>query len=56
MVLTVPFVAAGIARYLHLIYRHDLGEAPEYVLLSDRLLLTSVALWVIATSVVIGGG
>jgi len=55
MVLTVPLVVAGISRYLHLIHRHDLGEAPEHVLLSDRLLLATVALWVIATAIIIGG-
>ncbi len=55
MVITVPLVVAGVARYLHLIYRHDLGEAPEHVLLSDRVLLASVALWVIATAIIIGG-
>ena len=56
MALTVPFVVAGVGRYLHLVHRRDLGEAPEFVLLSDRLLLSDVALWVIATSVVLGGG
>jgi hypothetical protein len=56
MALTIPFVVAGIGRYLRLVHRHDLGEAPEYLLLSDKLLLSSVALWVIATSVVLGGG
>jgi 4-hydroxybenzoate polyprenyltransferase len=56
MVATVPFVAAGIARYLHLIHRHELGEAPEHVLLADRALLATVALWVMATSLVLGGG
>ena len=55
MVLTVPLVVAGVARYLHLIHRHDLGEAPEHVLLSDRLLLATVALWVAAAAIIIGG-
>jgi 4-hydroxybenzoate polyprenyltransferase len=56
MALTVPFVAAGIGRYLHLVHVRDLGEAPEHVLLSDRLLLSTVAIWVVATSLVLGGG
>jgi 4-hydroxybenzoate polyprenyltransferase len=55
MVLTVPLVVAGIGRYLRLVHRHDLGEAPEHVLLSDRLLLATVALWVVVTAIIIGG-
>ncbi len=55
MVMTVPLVVAGVGRYLHLVHRHDLGEAPEHVLLSDRLLLAIVALWIVATATIIGG-
>ena len=54
MVVTVPLVLVGVGRYLHLVHRHDLGEAPEHVLLSDRLLLATVAVWVIVTAIVIG--
>jgi 4-hydroxybenzoate polyprenyltransferase len=52
MVLTAPFVVFGLARYLVLVHRHELGEEPENVLLSDRPTLACVALWV-ATSAVI---
>ena len=55
MVLTVPLVVAGVGRYLHLVRRHDLGEAPEHVLLSDHLLLAIVGLWVLAAAVILGG-
>jgi 4-hydroxybenzoate polyprenyltransferase len=54
MVLTVPFVAAGLGRYLQLVHRHGLGEAPEHVLLSDRQLLGTVALWAVVTAAIIG--
>jgi len=54
MVVTVPLVAAGVGRYLYLVRRRDLGEAPEHVLLSDRVLLASVAAWVVAAAVIIG--
>jgi len=54
MVLTVPLAAAGVGRYLYLVYRHELGEAPEHVLLSDRILLSTVALWVVLTATIIG--
>jgi 4-hydroxybenzoate polyprenyltransferase len=52
MVLTAPFVVFGLARYLTLVHRHELGEEPENVLLSDRPTLVCVALWV-ATSAAI---
>ena len=52
MVLTAPFVIFGLARYLMLVHRHELGEEPENVLLSDRPTLACVALW-IATSALI---
>jgi len=53
LALTVPFVAAGLARYLVLVHRHDLGEEPEHVLLSDRLILGAVAGWIVVAAVVL---
>src|SRR5438105_10758150 len=35
MMLTIPFVVFGVCRYHLLVHRHDLGEEPEQVLLSD---------------------
>ena len=51
LVWTVPFVAGGLWRYYHLVYRKDLGGRPEHVLLTDLPLLAvlagygAVALW-----------
>ena len=45
MMLTIPFVVFGIFRYLLLVHRHELGEEPESVLLSDVPILVTVALW-----------
>ena len=42
---TIPFVLIGIARYLQLVYRHDKGEQPERVLLTDLPLLLTLALY-----------
>jgi 4-hydroxybenzoate polyprenyltransferase len=52
MMATIPFVLYGIFRYLLLVHRDDLGEEPEQVLLTDRPILVTVALWA-ATSAVI---
>lgn len=46
--LTFPFVLYGIYRYLYLVYRKDLGGAPERVLLSDVPLLVDIFLWLAA--------
>jgi 4-hydroxybenzoate polyprenyltransferase len=53
MALTIPFVVAGLARYLVLVHRHDQGEEPENVLLSDRAILLCVALWVLVSAAVL---
>jgi 4-hydroxybenzoate polyprenyltransferase len=52
MMATVPFVLYGVFRYLLLLHRHDLGEEPENVLLSDAPLLLTIAAWA-ATSATI---
>lgn len=43
--LTVPIVAYGIFRYLHVLYHHGQGGAPESLLLTDRALLAAVLTW-----------
>ncbi len=45
LVATVPFVAFGVSRYLHLLHRHAAGEEPENVLLGDPPILIAVAAW-----------
>jgi 4-hydroxybenzoate polyprenyltransferase len=53
MVLSVPFVVVGLGRYLFLVHRRDLGEEPEHVLLSDRVILGAVAAWAVVSAVVL---
>ena len=45
LVFTVPFVIFGLFRYLDLVYRHERGDRPEHILLSDWPLLLDVALY-----------
>jgi 4-hydroxybenzoate polyprenyltransferase len=45
LALTIPFVIYGIFRYLYLVHRKEQGGSPSDVLLADRPLLASVALW-----------
>ncbi len=45
--LTVPFVIFGVCRYLYLVYQKGWGGAPDEVLLKDRALQVSIALWFI---------
>ena len=47
LMITIPIVIYGVARYLYVIYEKKEGESPERVLLSDKPLLFSGVLWII---------
>lgn len=49
MMLTIPFVAYGLFRYLFLVFRRNEGGAPEVLLIKDPGLLFAVAGWVITS-------
>ena len=53
MMLTIPFVAYGVLRYLYLIHVKGLGEAPEEILIKDKPLMTNIVLWLITGSSVL---
>lgn len=44
---TIPLVMYGVFRYLYLVYRKDLGGAPEQVLLEDRGIQATILLWIV---------
>jgi 4-hydroxybenzoate polyprenyltransferase len=45
MMLTIPFVLYAVFRYLYLIHSHEGGGNPDELLLQDRPLLITIALW-----------
>lgn len=47
MMITIPVVIYGVARYLYVIYEKKDAESPERVLLSDKPILATVVVWVI---------
>ena len=53
MMVTIPFVAYGIYRYLYLLYVRGEGEAPEIVLLRDRPTLINGFLWLAVASTIL---
>ena len=53
LMLTVPFVLYGVYRYLYLVYRKEMGGAPEQALLGDFPLLVDVLLWMASVVAVI---
>ena len=53
MMVTIPFVAYGIYRYLYLLYVRGEGEAPEIVLLRDRPSLVNGFLWLAVASAIL---
>jgi 4-hydroxybenzoate polyprenyltransferase len=50
---TVPFVVFGVFRYLLLMHRHDVGEEPEQVLLTDVPILLTVAGWILTAAAIL---
>ena len=54
MMLTIPFVAYGLFRYLYLIYvRPSTPETPEEILLTDRPILLNMLAWLFTASVIL---
>ena len=53
MMLTIPFVIYGIFRYLYLIHVEGEGGAPEELLLRDRSLMATAALWALSVVIVL---
>jgi 4-hydroxybenzoate polyprenyltransferase len=45
---TIPFVLYGIFRYLYLVHQKEQGGSPTDILITDRPLLLTVALWAAA--------
>lgn len=53
MMLSIPIVIYGVARYLYVIYEKKEGESPARVILSDKPLLFTTMLWAVFVLVVI---
>jgi 4-hydroxybenzoate polyprenyltransferase len=51
--LTIPFPLYGIFRYLYLIHQRAGGGSPADLLLTDRPLLTCVALWALSVALIL---
>ena len=45
LMLTIPIVIYGVARYLYVIYEKREGESPERILMEDKPLLFAAILW-----------
>jgi 4-hydroxybenzoate polyprenyltransferase len=51
LMITIPVVIYGVARYLYVMYEKGEAESPERVLLSDKPLLSTVIVW---TALILG--
>lgn len=56
MMLTIPIVLYGLFRYLYLIHVKKEGGAPDELLLTDKPLLATSILWVLAVIIVLYTG
>ena len=54
LIYTIPFVLAGMGRYLYLVYQEDRGGKPHEILLNDLLLQALVLGWITAAIKIIG--
>lgn len=53
LMITIPLVVYGIARYGQLLYEREQGEAPEKIITRDKGLLTILGLWALIVIVLI---
>lgn len=53
MLLTIPFVIYALFRYLYLLRVKHIGGAPEVVVLTDRPMLTAIALWALTVLLIL---
>lgn len=55
LMITIPVVIFGIMRYLRIIHEGTRAESPEKVLLSDKTLSATVAIWIFLVVIIIYG-
>lgn len=54
LMITIPVVIYGVARYLYVIYEKREGESPERILLNDRPLFLTAWLWLVLIIIISG--
>ncbi len=53
LMITIPLVVYGIARYAQLLYEREQGEAPEKIITQDKSLIFTMVVWgIIVTSLI----
>jgi 4-hydroxybenzoate polyprenyltransferase len=56
MMLTIPFVIFGMFRYVYLSHLRNAGGSPEEVFLKDKPIIVTIALWIVATGLILDLG
>lgn len=49
MMITIPLVVYGVARYAQLLYEREQGERPEKIITTDKPLVATMILWAVIT-------
>ncbi|MCA9371866.1 UbiA prenyltransferase family protein [Candidatus Woesebacteria bacterium] len=53
MMVTIPFVVYGVARYAQLLYDKEKGERPEKLITTDKPLIGTIFLWGLTVTILI---
>jgi len=53
MMITIPLVVYGVARYAQLLYEREQGERPEKIITTDKPLVITMGLWAVITILLI---
>ena len=53
MMLTIPFVAFGVFRYMYLVRAKNMGESPEDILITDAPLAVTIGLWLASAATIL---
>lgn len=53
MMITIPFVVFGIARYAQLLYAKEEGEMPEKLIVTDKPLIGTITIWALIVIILI---
>jgi 4-hydroxybenzoate polyprenyltransferase len=53
MLITIPFVITGVMRYMYLVILKGIGERPENIIMTDKVIVPTVICWIMTVLLVL---